>query len=335
MAAKPQKIHNKNGSISYRIFISNNGKRESKTFSTRKLASDWADKRLREIERAEIYGEKSTLLIKQVIEDYQARFAHTYGRSKNWDIERLKNYTIAELAVDKLSPKHIIEHCIQRNKEAKPQTVINDVIWLRTILRSMGAIDGFDYDPAIFERASVVLKQEKLIARSSCRTRLPSTVEMWKLTRHFRHSRTKLPMVDIIWFAYFSARRLAEITRLEWADNNIERQTGMVRDAKDPRNKKGNHKRFKYEKSAWKIVLRQPKTGQFIFPYNPKTIGTLFERACKVLGIKDLHFHDLRHAASTRLFSKGYKIEQVQKFTLHDDWKTLSRYVHLKPEDID
>ena len=31
----------------------------------------------------------------------------------------------------------------------------------------------------------------------------------------------------------------------------------------------------------------------------------------------------------------GYNIEQVQQFTLHDDWKTLARYTHLKPEDID
>jgi len=72
-----------------------------------------------------------------------------------------------------------------------------------------------------------------------------------------------------------------------------------------------------------------------IFPYNAQSIGTNFERMCKLLGIVDLHFHDLRHAATSRLFRLGYSIEQVQQFTLHDDWKTLARYTHLKPEDID
>lgn len=332
--ARPQKIKNKNGSISYRIFISNNGKRESKTFSTRQLAVDWADKRLREIEHAEVYGEKSSVIIKDVITDYQNQFAENYGRTKNYDIERLKNYPISELSVDKLSPKHIIAHCIERNKEAKPQTVQNDIIWLRTVLRTMSAVNGFDYDIAVFDRAMVVLKQEKLVARPNKRNRLPTWQEMLKLTRHFKKSRSKIPMVNIIWFAYFSARRLAEITRLEWTDNNSERQTGMVRDAKDPRNKKGNHKRFKYEKSAWKIVLQQPQQSIYIFPYNSKSIGTLFDRACRLLGINDLHFHDLRHAAATRLFSKGYAIEQVQQFTLHEDWQTLARYTHIQPEDI-
>jgi integrase len=336
MAAKPQKIRNKDGSISYRMFISNNGKRESKTFSTSRLAIDWADKRLKEIERAKVYGEKATLLIREVITDYQERFKQNFYRSKNTSLEKIKTYPIADVSVDKLTPKDIIEHCTQRNKEAKPQTVKNDVVWLRTILRSMSAIDGFDYDPGIFERAMVVLKQEKLIARSDSRTRLPTYREMLKLTRYFRRkkSRTTIPMVDIIWFAYFSARRQAEITRLEWADNNPEKQTGMVRDAKHPRDKKGNHKRFKYEKSAWKIVLRQPVTGPLIFPYNPKTVGTVFERACKILGIKDLHFHDLRHAGVSRLFKMGYAIEQVQQFSLHEDWRTLAVYTHIKPEDI-
>ncbi len=79
----------------------------------------------------------------------------------------------------------------------------------------------------------------------------------------------------------------------------------MVRDAKDPGNKKGNHKRFKYEKSAWKIILRQQQQSMYIFPYNSKSIGTLFDRAGRLLGIKNLHFHDLRHAALPVYLTKG------------------------------
>jgi integrase len=158
---------------------------------------------------------------------------------------------------------------------------------------------------------------------------------MWRLSRYFARSRSKLPMLHIMWFALYSARRMSEITRLEWADNNDAKQTGMVRDAKHPRLKTGNHKRFKYSKSAWKIVCKQPKTDGLIFPYNPQTIGALFQRACQVLEIKDLHFHDLRHEATSRLFEAGYSIEQVQLFTLHDSWQTLKRYTHLRPEDVD
>jgi integrase len=334
--AKPIKIKNKNGSISYRIFVNNAGKRESKTFSTRALSQAWADKRQKEIERALIHGEESTLTIKQIIKDYQDRFGDGFGRSKRNDLERISNYELAELDINKLTPKHLVDHCIERNNEAKPQTVGMDLSTLKTALSTMAAVDNFDFDHGVFDRATKVLKQERMIAKPTKRNRIPTWGEMLRLTRHFKgQKKSQTPMAEIMWFAYFSARRLAEITRIEWSDNNDDKQTGMVRDAKHPREKKGNHRRFKYEKSAWKIVQRQPKDSVRIFPYNTASISVLFNCACKSLGIKDLHFHDLRHAAATRLFNNGYSIEQVQQFTLHTDWRTLARYTHIKPEDID
>jgi len=75
------------------------------------------------------------------------------------------------------------------------------------------------------------------------------------------------------------AKREAEICRLEWADNDEVGRTGLVRDAKHPTAKDGNHRRFKYTPEAWAIVQRQPRTGPFIFPYNPKTIGDAFTKA--------------------------------------------------------
>lgn len=104
---------------------------------------------------------------------------------------------------------------------------------------------------------------------------------------------------------------------------------------KHPRDKKGNHRRFKYEKSAWKLAQKQPVTSEYIFPYPSGSISVIFNGACKSLHIKDLHFHDMRHAAATRLFNQNYSIQQVQQFTLHTDWRTLARYTHIKPEDID
>lgn len=334
--ATPQKIKNKNGSTSYRIFVNANGKRESKRFSTRHLAIEWADGRIKEIEREGIYGKKTTALIKDVIDDYQKQFGSEYGRSKNYDMERLKKYELAEIEVNKLTPAILIAHCIYRRDvdKVKPQTAGNDIIWLRTALQTMSAVTGFDYDEKVFDVARITLKKEKLIAKSDIRSRIPTWGEMLNLTRHFKKCKSKIPMVDILWFAYFSSRRVSEITRIEWTDNNDDKQTGMVRDAKHPREKKGNHRRFKYEKSAWKIMQRQKQKNGFIFPYNPKTISTNFERACKVLNIQGLHFHDLRHAAVTRLFNKGYQINEVKMFSLHFDWKTLERYANTKPEDI-
>lgn len=57
-----------------------------------------------------------------------------------------------------------------------------------------------------------------------------------------------------------------------------------------------------------------------------------FPRATRILGIEDLHFHDLRHGATSRLFERSYQIQEVAQFTLHRSWAT--RYTHLRPEQV-
>jgi site-specific recombinase XerD len=52
------------------------------------------------------------------------------------------------------------------------------------------------------------------------------------------------------------------------------------------------------------------------------------------LKIEDLHFHDLRHEGTSRLFEAGFSIQQVALVTGHKDWKMLRRYTHLKPETL-
>ena len=63
-------------------------------------------------------------------------------------------------------------------------------------------------------------------------------------------------------------------------------------------------------------------------------MSNVFTRACQALRIDDLHFHDLRHEGTSRLFEAGFRIEQVSLVTGHKDWKMLRRYTHLKPESL-
>lgn len=85
---------------------------------------------------------------------------------------------------------------------------------------------------------------------------------------------------------------------------------------------------------AWAIIRRQPRTSQYIFPYNPRSIQAAFTRACQILGIVDYHFHDNRHEATSRLFERGYEIHEVALFTLHESWNDLKRYANLRPGKV-
>ena len=67
-----------------------------------------------------------------------------------------------------------------------------------------------------------------------------------------------------------------------------------------------------------------------LVPLNNRSISASWTRACKVLGIEDLRFHDLRHEAATRLAEDGLTIPQIQRVTLHDSWGSLQRYVNIR-----
>lgn len=131
-----------------------------------------------------------------------------------------------------------------------------------------------------------------------------------------------------------TARRQEEICRFRWEDVDLEKGVGRLDDVKHPRMKKGNRRSFRILKPALEIIQRQPKVSPVVFPYNSKSVGAAFTRACHVLEISDLHFHDLRHEATSRLFEKGYSIQEVAQFTLHESWATLKRYTHLRPENV-
>ena len=231
----------------------------------------------------------------------------------------------------------IIAHVRSRRQNgAGPSTANNDIVWLRVILRYARAAWDLSFDLSVIDNASEVLKTEKLIAKAKSRRRRPTAGELNALTDFFERRdkrKSNIPMNDIMWFAIYSARRQGEITGLLFSDNDKKSQTGVVRDLKHP-TERDQVRRFKYTPEAWEIVCRQDHDEIRVFPYEPRSIGSAFRQACKLLEIQDLHFHDLRHEATSRLFEAGYSIVEVQQFTLHDSWGTLSRYTHLRPEMI-
>jgi integrase len=102
-------------------------------------------------------------------------------------------------------------------------------------------------------------------------------------------------MPKVVAFAIYSTRRMDEIARIMWEDLDEHRQAVKVRDMKNPGQKIGNDVWCHLPDEAWAIVQSMPRHCIEIFPYNTNSIGTAWSRACKMAGVEDLHFHDLRH----------------------------------------
>jgi integrase len=317
--------------------------RESRTFDRRRLATEWATRLEDQLGKPDAVPKRKQLALRGPLHKILLKYRNEVseirpmGRSKSAHIKFLEKTSLANIDLDDIRSSDLIDHVRARRKSgAGPSTVNNDLVWLRVILRYACAAWNVSFDLSVIDDAYEVLRAEKLVSKSKVRSRRPSQSELSKLTEFFldkEKRRSSLPMSDVIWFAVHSARRQSEITNLLVGDNDEETRTGIVRNLKHPSDRE-QFRRFKYTHEAWEIVVRQKHNNDRVFPFEPKTIGAAFTRACRVLEIEDLHFHDLRHEATSRLFETGYSIVEVQQFTLHDSWGTLSRYTHLRPEGV-
>jgi integrase len=183
-----------------------------------------------------------------------------------------------------------------------------------------------------FEDALTVIKKLGLIRKGNERSRRPTIEELDRLIEHFGrirgHRPSSLPMQKIVAFALFSTRRQEEITLLRWDDLDEDRI--LVRDMKHPGDKRGNNVNCELPSEALAIIKSMPHDEDRIFPYSTDAISAAFTPACKILGIKDLRFHDLRHEGISRLFEIGRTIPQVAAVSGHRSWTSLKRYTHIR-----
>jgi len=325
------------------IRISKKGKivhQQACTFPRKVLAENWA--REREVELAdpatlpmEKFGDTSIrALIERYLNEFEASAdgENSWGRTKSSDLRKLMKYPIAKHDATSLTSARAVQHIKERRADGvTAQTALNDLVWLGVVLRIAKGAWGIPARADVIDDAKEVCYQLRLISKSKQRDRLPSFEELGSLDQYFEQQdkRSEIPMRIIMWFAIYSSRRQSEICRIFWTDQNSDMKTGKVRDAKHPNGARGNHKTFRYTEEAWKLVEFQPHTDERIFPYNSKSVGKRFTDACKFLRIKDLHFHDLRHDAITRLFEQGKSIPEVSAISLHESWSSLKVYTNL------
>lgn len=74
--------------------------------------------------------------------------------------------------------------------------------------------------------------------------------------------------------------------------------------------------------------------GGMVFTLTPHGATEMFVKYCDRAGIDDLHFHDLRHTATTNLFGKGLSIMEVKAITGHKTMQMLARYTHINADDL-
>lgn len=335
------------GSAAYtaQIRIKSGGKvthSEAQTFDRRALAVEWLRRRETELQQQRASGvvQHKSITLGELLQQYTQTQAHIpWGRSKTHDVKKLMESGLASKDATTLTVQDVIAHVQQRRTldGVSPATALNDVVWLRQALLHAQSQSGLSHPVAVVDAAKHELMRQRIIAKSRSRARRLEPGEERALIDYFtaRDQRSDVQMVPVVRFALATARRQEEICKLKWEDVDFERGIAWLDDVKHPRMKTGNRRAFRLLSDAAQIVQAMPRGGDGrVFPYQSKSVGSAFTRACRLLGIEGLHFHDLRHEATSRLFERGYSIQEVSQFTLHDSWATLKRYTHLRPEQV-
>ncbi|UQS17264.1 site-specific integrase [Pseudomonas sp. HS6] len=315
---------------------------ESQTFDRKQVAQAWIKRRETElaepgaIERANRKGVTIRKMIEQYLDEYEK--IRPLGKTKNATLKAIKDTWLGDLDDSALTSQKLVEFAQWRiSKEGggvQAQTVGNDLSHLGAVLSVARPAWGYEVDPLAMPDARKVLRKLGMVSKSKERNRRPTLDELDRLMKHFFEMQVRRPesisMPKMIAFALFSTRRQEEITRIRWDDLDESRQAVLVRDMKNPGQKIGNDVWCHLPDEAWAILQSMPRTEREIFPYNSRSVSASFTRACPLLGIEDLHFHDLRHEGVSRLFEMDWDIPRVSSVSGHRDWNSLRRYTHLR-----
>ncbi|WP_263264918.1 site-specific integrase [Pseudomonas sp. RIT-PI-S] len=343
-----RKRKKKDGTAVYtvQIRIKRNGAvvyQECQTFNRLLAAKSWGARRESELAQPgglalAQRGGQATLaeIIQRYLDEYER--IRPLGKTKRATLIALKARWLGTLAETELTSQKLVEYAQWRMSAegggVQAQTVGNDLSHLGAVLSVAKPAWGYEIDPHAMTQARAVLRKLGMVSRSRERDRRPTREELEKLLEHFfgilerRPSASHMPR--LLAFAIFSTRRQDEICRIRWDDLDEAGSRVLVRDMKNPGQKIGNNVWCHLPTEALQLILSMPRHCARIFPYNSDSVSTSWTRACKMVGVEDLRFHDLRHDGVSRLFEMDWDIPRVASVSGHRDWNSMRRYTHLR-----
>ncbi len=307
----------------------------TKTHPTKAAAQAWARKIEVELDAGRpVDGAAHT--VGQLIEAYaklrEASRPILDTSNEHYMLKALKR-VLGDRDAMRLNTEDLVAYCQTRKDEgAGPYTLNMDLSKLSTALRYAASAKNLLLPDSV-GLARPLLKHLGLIGGGGKRERRPTGDELDRIVEIMTNGRG-IMYASAVLFAAATAMRQGEICRVVWADLDEAKKLLTIRDRKDPRKKAGNDETIPLLPAAWSIVQALPRDDERLFPLQPSTLSKYFTEACRALSIPDLHFHDLRHEGTSRMFESGYEIQQVAIVTGHKKWENLRRYTQLKPEDL-
>lgn len=147
----------------------------------------------------------------------------------------------------------------------------------------------------------------------------------------YAHAHQNPDLYSIISLALETAMRQSEILNLRWEFVNLKTRIAHL-----PETKNGTKRDIPLSLKARDAFIRiGVKPSGMVFGYTSNGIKSTWRFMMIKLGIENLHFHDLRHEAVSRLFELGtLDMMEVAAISGHKSLAMLKRYTHLKAQRL-
>jgi len=191
---------------------------------------------------------------------------------------------------------------------------------------------------ARYDNPALAAQRTKELTRKNIA--LPGFAQFHQMVAEVRASGSGFaqPAGDLVEFLAYGGLRIGEARHVTWSDCDVARAEIFVRGHPETGTKNSEQRRVPIIPDMSKLLERIRAERPDEKPGTPVMrvweCQKSMDRACKILGIKRITHHDLRHLFATRCIESGVDIPTVSRWLGHKDGGALAMktYGHLRNE---
>lgn len=298
--------------------------RESKTFDTMGRARAWAAERERLLAHAPKGSDKP---LREALDRY-ARDVSPSHKGERWELVRLNALgrdTLAAVPLNVLAAPDLAAWRDRRLQRVSAGSVRREMALLGSVLN----VARLDWGWLVVNPMADVRKPPA----PRHRDRRIDDDEIKAITKALGYfegvPETQKQFVAIVFLlAIETAMRSGELLSLTWKQTHLKKSYVELRETKN-----GDARKVPLSSEAVRLIELLPCNGEQLFPMTDAVRDTLFREARDLANLDDLHFHDARHEAITRLAGK-LDVLELARMTGHRNINELRTYYNKSATEI-
>ncbi len=314
----------------YFVQVRRHGHSQSRTFTQRRDAENWAKQLELDLERRDLPADPRKTLkgmtLAELIERYRDTVSVKKKAAKNEAtcLNAFLRHEIAKKLVSQVTTKDFADYRDERLKTVKPTTLKRELTILQSVYNvaekewglplKLNPVEELGFSATLVKRDRILEKHElELIIQDA-------------------EKRSNKLILPVILFALATGMRQGEILKARWSDLDLKNRTLTISETKT-----GTPRRIPLTKKALEVLEgldpSESKDGR-IFSLKAELLKLTWKRILQRSGIVGLTFHDLRHTCITWLFDLGLHIGEVSTISGHKSWSQLKTYTNPKLSGI-